>query len=213
MARTIQATTPSKAPTKTPRTGRPSPYTPAMNGLAERVVGTTGATGVQLAKVLEIDSSTLKRWMLAHTDFRAAIKRGRDLYDCGNIEVSMRQRANGYEYDEVTVEDIQLKQGSGADTFYVPATKTRTTKKMMAPDVGAGVFWLCNRNPDRWQNTQKQVIEGKVKHTHDVSTVMKLAGMGQDQLEKLRALADESGGVIDVDGKELKVVSGGRKSA
>jgi len=199
-------------PEKQNKGGRPSTYDPAICDLAERVVGETGATNGKLAKVLGVATSTIGEWMVRHTQFADAIKRGRDKFDSEHVERSLLQRALGYEYDEITVEEIMLTQGKGDAKVSLPSTKVRTTKKMLAPDVAAICFWLCNRHPDRWQNIQKQIHEGRVDHKHDHSLVLDLTKLGREKLEQLKEISEASGGVIEMNGKKLELVAGRKAS-
>jgi len=85
--------------------------------------------------------------------------RGKKEIDDETIEVAvsnLHKRANGFEYTEVRVE----RENS-------IITKQTATKKFIAPDVGALVFLLCNKDPDNWKNTNK------VEHTGDIQFSMK----------------------------------------
>ena len=85
------------------------------------------------------------------------------------------KRALGYEYDEITTEEEEYPTGkTDEDGFPIVRvrTRTKTTKKMVLPDVTAQIYWLNNRRPDRWRN--------------------KISQDGSGTLDKLDALLEEA---------------------
>ena len=200
---------PPEAPPKKPN-GRPPGsglYREEMDELAERVVGATGADLAQLAKVLGVGARTVTRWLEPITgleSFRLSVKRGRDTWDVNNNEKNLHKLAEGWEYDEVTTEEIILKHGSGENAIDVPAIRKRITHKIVPPNLGAVIFHLTNRNRERWQNTQRQVVEGTVKHDHkhNHSLVLDLTAQPIDVLEHIRQVAVEA----ERSGKPLKLI-------
>ena len=58
-------------------------------------------------------------------------------------------RAIGYEYDEKTQES--KKDQSGAYRL----VDTKTVKKHMPADTTAAIFWLKNRQPDKWRDKKE----------------------------------------------------------
>jgi hypothetical protein len=65
------------------------------------------------------------------------------------VEQSLFRRALGYEFEEAKVIAVDGK-----------VQRIEKTKKQMAPDVVACIFWLKNRLPDKWRD--KHEIEGKL---------------------------------------------------
>lgn len=70
------------------------------------------------------------------------------------IENCLFKRARGYEYEEETIEGIV---GPNGETI----KKTRKiVKKQMAPDTTAQIFWLKNRQPEKWRDKHHHEITG-----------------------------------------------------
>ena len=67
------------------------------------------------------------------------------------VENAMCKRALGYEYEEVKTIIEQTADGSRK-------TKVEKTKKQVAPDVGAQIFWLKNRRRQLWMENPHKVI-------------------------------------------------------
>ena len=85
------------------------------------------------------------------------------------MENSLLKCALGYEYEERVEQDIQIS-GRTLDGMrvQVPAHKTTTHKRYMAPNVAAICFYLQNRLPGRWKNTYR--VESKVENTETKNT-------------------------------------------
>ena len=207
MPRTAPSPVPAKRPPGRPK-GSWGVYREEMDELAERVVGVTGADIQQLAKVLGVRSSrTVERWLEPITgieSFRRAVIRGRDTWASITNERNLLKLADGWEYDEVTTEEIILKRGSGDNAIEVPAIRKRITHKVVPPNLGAVIFHLTNRNRDRWQNTQRQIVEGSVKHDHKHAhnLVLDLTAQSIDVLERIREVAEAA----EKSGKPLKLI-------
>lgn len=177
--------------------------------LARRTITETGCTYNALARILGKSPSTLVTWRKRIPEFEEACKEGWDAFNSHNVEVSLLQRATGYEYEEVHEEYIFLKgkkrapngvpkngkNGNGEKTcsvkvkgveIAIPAVKRKIIHKQVLPDVAAIVFWLCNRGKGRWENAQRQIMEGNVKHEHLHSLLLDMSGMGKERLEQLK---------------------------
>lgn len=125
--------------------GRPMAYRESYNHIAEQACA-IGATTVQLASILNVTQPTITNWMRDYSDFFLSVKNGKDRFDTEYVESSLLKRAKGY--DKELIEERLTKDGDA-----VECTKTIH----VSPDVGAAIFWLCNRNPNRW----KQVSQAK----------------------------------------------------
>lgn len=120
------------------KVGRPTKYKEEYAELAYKF-SLLGAIDAQLAQLLEISESTLNNWKHEHPEFLESIKRGKEIADVEVVE-ALRKRAIGYSYEEVKTEESD--QGK---------RKTVTTKEVI-PDTTAQIFWLRNRQPDKWSN-------------------------------------------------------------
>ena len=105
-----------------------------------------GLTEEQIAKNFGISYNTFKR---AKKDpeygelITTALIQTKDVVDM-EVENMLLKRARGYEYDEVTEEyDMGV------------LVKRKVTHKMVVPDTSAQIFWLKNRQPDKWRDRRE----------------------------------------------------------
>lgn len=105
-----------------------------------------GATDKDMAEFFEVDESTINNWKLAHPEFLESIKKGKQLADA-TVADRLFKRATGYEHEEV---DVKMYMGN--------IIKTDLTKHY-PPDTTAAIFWLKNRQKDKWRDRQE--ITGK----------------------------------------------------
>lgn len=136
--------------------GRPSKYKEEYAEQAEKVCTLFGADDKKLARFFKVSKSTLNLWKLEHEEFSDSIKKGKDYYDTNNVEVSLRQRAEGYEHEE-----IKFFSHEGI------VTDERTIIKHYPPETTAAIFWLKNRHPERWRDIKAMEITGKDGGTID----------------------------------------------
>lgn len=113
----------------------------------------TGLSDEQIAHNMGIHPSTLYKWMNEHNEIKEAIKKGKEVADF-EVENAMYKAALGYEIDEVKtyVED----SGNGQKK------RVEKTKKHVAPNVTAQIFWLKNRKPTAWRDRVEQQIDANV---------------------------------------------------
>ena len=105
-----------------------------------------GMTDGEIAGALKIDEATLYRWKNARPQFCEAIKTGRDRYDNEVGEKALRQRAAGYDYQE----EVMTREGPSV-----------ITKRFHGSDTAA-IFWLKNRQPERWRDRVETDIRAAV---------------------------------------------------
>lgn len=99
-----------------------------------------GLTDEQIAYNMGINKATLYRWKDRYCDICNALKRGKEVVD-RQVENALLKRALGYEYEEV-------KEKYAGDTL----TEKTVTKKQVAPDVTAQIYWLKNRRAKDWRD-------------------------------------------------------------
>lgn len=126
--------------------GRPTKYKEDYNEKAFIACAELGADDKTLAKLFDVNVSNLNEWKKKYDDFRESIKKGKDIFDTEKVEKSLLQRALGYTYTETKTEVTKNKAGK------VTRTKVTTFTKHMAPDPTCKIFWLKNRNKDRWKD-------------------------------------------------------------
>ena len=175
--------------------GRESIYDPNIHPeIAENLCARHGLVNEELAKAFGIGKITLYDWTVNYPELKEAIKRGKDRFDSEQIENSLRKRALGYEYEEQSIEEITVKaEDEEGLKVQIPAKKIITYKKSLAADVKAIIFWLQNRDRDRWINTQYLNVKSdkKVSHEHNINlklTEKQLSNMEEDELRALQKL-------------------------
>jgi hypothetical protein len=93
-----------------------------------------------MARVIGVHPDTIFEWQNKYSEFSEALKEGKAPAD-SRVEAALYKRAVGYKYTEK--KDIHLPDGN---------KRIETTKKEVAPDVTAQIFWLKNRLPDEWRD-------------------------------------------------------------
>ncbi len=128
--------------------GRPTKYQEHYPAKAYEFCAEFGFTDKKLARVLDVDEDTVHRWKKDHPEFYESIRAGKDEYDSGLIEKSLRRRAKGFRYSETTKE--LLPAPVGPETGGAEMVTTKKVSKLIPPDTKAIEFWLRNRKAKRW---------------------------------------------------------------
>lgn len=115
-----------------------------------------GLSNDQIAHNIGITAKTLCEWQNRFSEFRDAIKKGKEVVD-REVENALLKRALGYEYDEVTQEPVTDK-----DTGVTEMRVTKRVTKQIVPDVTAQIFWLKNRKPDEFRDKRDVELSGHV---------------------------------------------------
>jgi len=137
--------------------GRPTVYQDHYPAKAYEFCLEFAFTDKKLARLFDVDVSTIQAWKKDHSEFSDSIKKGKDDYDSVKIEKSLARRASGYKYTESTKEVSNLpdpKTGKGK------MVETKRVRKEVAPDPLSMIFWLKNRQPGRWRDRQEIAVEG-----------------------------------------------------
>ncbi|MEG1695578.1 MAG: hypothetical protein RR282_00615 [Acinetobacter sp.] len=104
-----------------------------------------GATNDELATFFDVHVSTIYQWKLDHESFSDALKRGKEMADA-RVARALFSRATGYSHEDV---DIKMYEGNIIET---------PTIKHYPPDATSMIFWLKNRQPDKWRE-KREVVE------------------------------------------------------
>lgn len=119
--------------------------------LAEaRELGLSGATEAEAGEHFGVHACTIRKWRSKDPAFDAALRLGEDLAD-GRVKASLLSRALGYSYRAEEVRVI------GGHAVKVPVLKHEP------PNVTAQIFWLKNRQPDQWRDTQDHKVDGAIR--------------------------------------------------
>jgi hypothetical protein len=137
--------------------GRPSSYSNEFAKQAEKL-SALGATDMEMADFFEVDVRTIYRWKHDHEEFCQALNVGKTKADERVIN-SLYQRAVGYEQEAVKI----FMPASAAEPVYAPY------REKVAPDTTAAIFWLKNRQPDKWRDKQDVEHSGEVALTPTIN--------------------------------------------
>lgn len=127
--------------------GRPSEFRPEFCQQAADLC-VNGATDQELADFFDVSVRTLYRWKAQFQEFCQAIKVAKEIAD-ERVERSLYHRAVGYSFDAVKITQYE---GSPVIVPY---------REHVPPDTAAAVFWLKNRQPDKWRDKREQELTGK----------------------------------------------------
>lgn len=156
-----------------------------------------GATMEELSNLLGVSLSTVWKWRHEHEEFKNSIITGSDEFASRCIEVSLRERAEGYEYDEIKEEGIifTTKTHKG-EKIEVPAIKRTVTRKKIAPDPLAIIFWLRNRQPERWKDVRHIIgqvnYKGVMDHNHKGTVKFDINKLEREQVESMRDIIERA---------------------
>ena len=126
---------------------RPTKYQEAYAEQARKLC-LLGYTDAELADFFEVSETTINNWKLEHSEFLESIKKGKSVADA-DVASSLFHRAMGYTAKE-------KREEKTADGF-----KEVDAEKHVPGDVTAMIFWLKNRQKDKWREKQD------VNHTSD----------------------------------------------
>ncbi|SFM35489.1 hypothetical protein [Salibacterium qingdaonense] len=126
-----------------------------------------GATEEEIRVRLGVGSSSFARYKNEYWELRETLKRGKQEADY-EVEDALFKRATGYQYEEVT---------------YEMGHETKRVVKHYAPDPTSAIFWLKNRQPEKWKDKQD------IEHSGGLNNQVDLSGL---TVEELRKLADSN---------------------
>jgi hypothetical protein len=108
-----------------------------------------GATDADIANFFDICEATVNNWKIKHKSFLESIKRGKEIADM-DVAQSLHKRATGYEQEIIKVFQYQ------GEPVVIPVIEK------IAPDTGAAMAWLKNRQPRYWRDKQDIEHSGSV---------------------------------------------------
>lgn len=152
-----------------------------------------GATDKELGLLFGVDEKTIQVWRRMRPSFGEMVQRGKDEFDSEKVEGSLKRRALGYDYQEMN--KVRMGNGKVKKTFL---------QKHVLPDVTACMFWLQNRQPERWKNVKYVKTDShKVNDINlNILNEEKLKEMTEDELSQVRdVLASAVRDSIDSNGQ------------
>ena len=116
-----------------------------------------GLTDMEIAKRLGIHITSLINYKKEHEELAKAMQEAKEIADY-RVEDALYKRAIGYKYKEVTRQLVE-----DARTGKTELKVVKEVIKEVAPDTTAQIFWLKNRQPQKWRDKQEQHITAEVK--------------------------------------------------
>lgn len=163
--------------------GQPSRYDIDWHPEIARGLALGGHTDVTIARYFGVTEQTLNNWKHAHPEFFESLKGGKEPAD-KQVENALYRSALGDEWEEVTRE--YEFEGKGRKRTKV-LVKEKAVTKRRAPNVTAGIFWLKNRQSEKWYDRQHIMHEGSIDSPLQVVLARKrdqFAEMDLDDLDE-----------------------------
>ena len=116
-----------------------------------------GYTYLETAKSCGIAEVTLYEWLKESSNvykpqLAKDFKKAQEVLDF-KVEQKLFKRSMGYKHKEVIKELVRNEDGTQE------LRVTKIIEKERAPEVGAMVFWLKNRQPDRWRDKRDYTMK------------------------------------------------------
>lgn len=132
-----------------------------------------GLANEQIAKNIGVNPDTLYTWIKKYPEISESLKRGKEVVD-RQVENALLKRALGYQYNEVTQENIFDEQEG---RYELKVTKVVT--KEVNPDTTAQIFWLKNRKPQQWRDKQD------IEHSGLMTVRQQFEKLSDEELQKI----------------------------
>ena len=101
-----------------------------------------GLTDKEMGTFFDVSEQTINTWKQKHPEFLESLKDGKLMSDA-EVTRKLFERATGYSHADV---DIKVISGE--------IVQTELTKHY-PPDTTAAIFWLKNRQPDKWREKKE----------------------------------------------------------
>jgi len=118
--------------------GRPSKYKSEYDQQALKLC-LLGATDKDLADFFEVSEDTINEWKRVHESFSVSVKAGKERADA-EVATKLYQRALGYSHPEVDIRVVDHQIVMTDITKHYP------------PDATSAIFWLKNRQKEKWRD-------------------------------------------------------------
>lgn len=140
--------------------GRPTDYREEFNEQVFKLC-LLGATDKEIGDFFEVTEQTINNWKQTHPEFFESIKKGKFSADSAVAE-RLFKRAVGYAYKETSYEKIVVDkpaepedEEAEGENIEIDLYKKKVVHKELAPDTIAAIFWLKNRQKDKWRDKQE----------------------------------------------------------
>lgn len=163
--------------------GRPTKYKDEYAEQAYKLC-LLGATDKDLADFFEVEESTINNWKNEKNEFLESLKKGKALADA-NVADRLYQRALGFEHDS---EEIKVMLDRETNEQYIERVPVR---KIYPPDSTAAIFWLKNRQKEKWRDKTETDVTTKGESLNKKPDLSKLT---DEELETMARIQDKING-------------------
>lgn len=132
-----------------------------------------GMTLEQIAAFFNISVDTLKSWRDKNPRLERAWQQGTDDHTTGRLELSLKRRAEGYDWWEIS----RTYDGQGT------LKERKKVKRHVPGDINALKLWVINRS-SRWRHAIGD-SQGVIVHKVEAVTKPRTAGMSDETKAKL----------------------------
>ena len=165
--------TEKKNPAEKKKRGRKSEYRIEFSDQALKLC-LLGATDKELAEFFSVSEQTLNKWKKDYPEFLESLKKGKNIADA-NVASRLYNRAIGY--------------SCKATKFATTEGRITDSKEYIEhypPDTTAAIFWLKNRQPEKWRDRKE--IDANVNLSDELESMTdeQLAAIvrGEKELER-----------------------------
>jgi len=129
------------------KVGRKSYWTERIEPRLVEIMGWArdGLLDKQMAELLNVSETTFLKYKAEKPVLADALKVNKQIADL-QVENALRDRALGFEYEEVIEEYYFNENGNKV------LKSSKVVKKKVLPDTTAQIFWLKNRQPEKWRD-------------------------------------------------------------
>lgn len=131
-----------------------------------------GATDAEMADFFGVSEQTVNTWKKKHPEFLESQKKGKSIADA-NVASKLYNRAIGY---DVKATKFATNEGKITDKVeYV---------EHYPPDTTAAIFWLKNRQPEKWRDRKEVEVNNKLGDDLESMTDTELEAIIYGEKEK-----------------------------
>lgn len=162
--------------------GRKIKYDPTFHPKIAKYMARCGMKDTEIARDLKIAESTLNNWKKIYPELMESLKENKNFID-SMVEDSLLKRAIGYEVSEIVDEEIVSKEEDEEGKTAV-LIKRKVYKKKILPDVTAQIFWLKNRQRDRWRDVYDHSVVDNTEYDKVRARIEEIAKKAKESYKK-----------------------------
>ncbi len=118
--------------------GRPTKYKVEYNNIA-KALAIRGCKDTEIAEAFQVCEDTITEWKKVYPEFSLSLKEGKELFDNGQVENALLKSAMGFK------RVVQRLDKDGC---------IHEIEEELPPNPTSLIFWLKNRQQDRWRDKQ-----------------------------------------------------------